>query len=406
MKKTISLLFPILFLFACGYSNLENNIETPPTQFYPPISFYQFSPSLQNIINDFSSNIFLAVLEEREENPFVSPLSLYYALAMVALGAQNETAEEFNELLGMEANKLAPYLWQIKNGLMNTNGDTYLHLANSVWFDKELPINYEFSQKIKRYFGELPFSRDFRNELTVHEINSWVYENTMGLIQEILDSISQDTVMYLINTLYFLGVWQNRMETTNRNFNLANSTSINASFIQTTDWIYHTVNENYKAVKLSYNDNQTFMLLISPIDETEVRRLNFNLENILNSLQRSMIEVALPEFDKSFNITLNSILQSMGLNLAFDEHSADLFGLIEQGVGFTDNPFISRVFQDTRIIVDRRGTEAAAVTTVEIWAESLNVSEKSLIFDRPFIYIIFCEYIGLPLFMGVLDRPL
>ena len=41
-----------------------------------------------------------------------------------------------------------------------------------------------------------------------HEINRWCSDNTEGRITEIIDRISPDMVMFLVNALYFKAPWE------------------------------------------------------------------------------------------------------------------------------------------------------------------------------------------------------
>ena len=148
------------------------------------------------------------------------------------------------------------------------------------------------------------------------------------------------------------------------------------------------------------------MLLILPKNETP-RNFNFNISDVLDNLNWGLAYTMLPEFDKTYHIGFEEILENMGLVTALDSGTADFGDLVdlESLSRRIDNIYIQEVFQDVRIIVDRYGTEAAAATVVTAVRDSISPTPTSLIFNRPFIYAIIDTYTGIPLFIGVLDHP-
>jgi len=68
--------------------------------------------------------------------------------------------------------------------------------------------------------------------------------------------------------------------------------------------------------------------------------------------------------------------------------------------------FIGRVKHKTYIDVNEKGTEAAAVTLVEMKAEGAAPTERfRMIMDRPFFFVIRDDVTGTVLFMGSVMEP-
>jgi serpin B len=67
--------------------------------------------------------------------------------------------------------------------------------------------------------------------------------------------------------------------------------------------------------------------------------------------------------------------------------------------------FISNVKQKTYIKVDEKGTEASAVTSVEVETTSMPPELPKIVFDRPFVYGIIDVETGIPLFIGIMENP-
>ena len=374
-------------------------------------------PSTRGVIFDdagaamlrFSQDLFLDVLSGGEVNAVISPLSAYYVLAMVALGAGGETFYEFRAVLGKCPRVLALDLYALARNLTSTQGSTVLDIVGSVWLSQQFAINADFSRAMTYYFSAPAFARDFSGEGTLYEINRWVYDQTQGLIEDALGEIGPDDVMLLINTLYLSAKWAeafNPMNETQGYFNLECGEALEVAFLYTRHTpLYVSVADYYEAVLLPYDDDRLGFFLVRPTDGTLVRDFaaTHDLMAILGGLEEhDKVRVRMPKLDMEFEFRMNGYLQAMGLCRAF-EGIADFSGLTEDAVPV----FISDVQQTVRIIVDHEGTEAAAVTiaVAEIWSPFVQYGLIELKFNSPYIYMIYDMQTGAILFMGVVDNP-
>ena len=152
------------------------------------------------------------------ENVLISPLSIQLALAMTANGAKGQTLAEMESLLGgdMDINELNAFLKSYTDSLHS--GEKYkLNIANSIWFRDEadrLNVNQSFLQTNADFYGAQIYKADFNDAKTVDDINNWVKLQTDGMIEKIIDRISNATVMYLINALCFDAEWQKQYDLT------------------------------------------------------------------------------------------------------------------------------------------------------------------------------------------------
>ena len=362
-------------------------------------------------ISDFSQELFRQALAAEDvdcENIVISPLSAYYALAMVALGAGGRTLEEFAYVLGQEPSTLAPELAELATSLMDVSGSTLLTVAGSVWIRDDFTIHPEFDQMMVDYFGAPAFPRSF-DQSTVDEINSWISYQTNELIEEAIEEINDEDMMYLINTLYLLTKWAEEfypMTESVRSFTPESGVAQDTDFISTgTVALNVSVTDAYEAVLLPYDDGRLGFFMVRPTDGTLIRDFanTHYLADIFTGLQRHVdVVVHMPELDKEFEITMNYMLNAMGLREAFSS-GADLFGLVEYVSGGWLE--ISTVRQMARVIVDKEGTEAAAATVVEVANWSMPAPPLVLDFNTPYIYAIYDLETGIPLFIGILDYP-
>ena len=117
------------------------------------------------------------------------------------------------------------------------------------------------------------------------------------------------------------------------------------------------------------------------------------------------VDVAVPKFRMEYETTMNEALIALGMQSAFGlTPDTDFTGLSPAGRDL----YISNVKQKTFIAVDEIGTEAAAVTSVDIRVTSLG---PHIFLDRPFVFAIRERLSGTILFVGViayhvLGRPM
>jgi len=412
----------MLGLFAACGGQTEQAIEpTPisePTEYAEPDMSQEEEPPVALVTDGnpdeakaaifaFSQALFREVLALGEENPVISPLSAYYALAMVALGAGGETRAEFEAVLGRDPEMLARDLRTLTQQLTGTSGSTILNIAGSIWAAEEYTIIPAFAAAMREYFDAPAMSRDFGAPETVDEINAWVAERTEGLIEELIDSIGQDEVMLLINTLYFSAKWAeafNPMTEYQGEFRPAHGDAVEIPFLSTSPGAFSVaMTDVYEAVMLPYDDGRLGFLLVRPTGGISVREfaVDQDLGEVIAGLEmREDVQVRMPKLDMEFEFLLNDLLKAMGLQEVFGDYS-DLSGLLEEDECLR----ISSVLQKVRLLVDEEGTEAAAATVVAIERMGIALNLLELTFDTPYLYAIYDLETGVPLFMGVLDHP-
>ena len=88
------------------------------------------------------------------------------------------------------------------------------------------------------------------------------------------------------------------------------------------------------------------------------------------------------------------------MGIAFTEGRADFSRISEK-----QKLFINRVIHQTFVEVSEKGTEAAAVTVVEVGATSVGPTLPIIVFNRPFLFVISEKSTGTILFMGNVLQP-
>ena len=361
-------------------------------------------------MTDFALRIFKAA-NENGKSTLISPLSIIYALAMTANGADGETLRQMEEVLGMSIDELNLYLYSYMHAL--PQGDKYkLSLANSIWFkeDERFKVVEEFLQKNADYYGADIYSSDFSGQ-TLKDINNWVKRETDGMIPKVLDEIPEEAIMYLINALAFEAEWQEIYEhaqVRDGAFTKEDGSTDDVKLMYCTEHQY-LEDENATGFIKYYNGRKYAFAALLPNEGVSVSDYLASLDGnalyeMLSNAEGAIVRTAIPKFELEYSTMLSSVLENMGMTDAFDAYMADFSGIGSYDEAAGGNIYISEVIHKTHIQVGEKGTKAGAVTVVELKGmTSAGPTEiKEVYLDRPFVYMLIdCEN-NIPFFIGTM----
>lgn len=358
---------------------------------------------------DFAVRLMQSTLDENQKSSLISPLSVIVALGMTANGANGETREEFEKLFGFSVDDANAYLYTLAHSLYNGDG-AKVELANSIWFGKDgrIAVHDDFLQVNKSYYDAQAYEEDFFDQKTVDKINKWVSKHTDEMIDEIIEAIDPDAVMLLINALVFDALWSKPYENfqcQKGTFNAYDKSKTDATFMTSEETLIRT--KNAIGFRKYYKNGYEFVAMLPDGDVFDyVNSLSGKeLGKILSGKQNDYgyrAKAYLPKFEYDYDVSLYKALESMGLKKAFSSSEADLSGIGSSPWG---NLYIGDVLHKTHIEMTQAGTRAAAVTAVEVLAESAAPKKTvDVKLDRPFVYYIIDSKTNLPLFMGVVTE--
>ncbi len=358
-------------------------------------------------VTDFAIRLFKAA-NAGVENTLISPLSVLCALAMTANGAKGETREQMEAVLGMSAEDLNAYLYAYGNAL--PQGNRYkLHLANSVWFSDEadFTVNRNFLQTNADYYGADLYRAPF-DKGTLRDINRWVKKETDGMIPEILDRIPANAVMYLVNALAFEAEWEEiyeKKQIKDGIFTKEDGTEQSVKMMHDSGSFRYLEDENAVGFMRYYNGGKYAFAALLPNAGVSVSEYVDSLDGValhalLSSASFATVRTAIPKFETEYRAEMSEILKSMGMPLAFDEDGADFSGL---GTHADGNVYMNAVIHEAFIQVGEKGTKAGAATVIEMTNKASDGGDaKTVILDRPFVYMLVdCEN-NVPFFIGTM----
>ncbi len=360
----------------------------------------------------FATDVFKTSYSE-EENTLLSPISILYALGMTANGAGGETLDQMETVFGLNMTDLNEYLYAYRCGIdyMADQSDIQFNLANSIWFkaDDCLEVNPEFLQMNKDYYDAAVYETSF-DERTLTDINNWTNNQTDGMIEEILDEIPENAVMYLVNALAFDAKWEEiYMETCVGDgiFTTIDGEEQTVEYMYSTEGTYIEGEDETGFMKMYEGGNFAFVALLpnEDISITEyIAQLDgAELKELLEDSQNQSVITAIPKFTSEYSANLREVMQALGMTDCFDYTVADFHNLAiydDPEILEMENICISRILHKTYIAVDEQGTKAGAATAVEMTTESAAIEMKEVRLDRPFVYMIIDMEEHVPIFIG------
>jgi len=362
--------------------------------------------------NDFGWELFRTLERNTQhQDLFISPFSVSMALGMTLNGARSATRDSIRSTLGFgglsqtEINTIYRDLFKL---LSTRDQDVLLEIANSIWTRTGFPVLQSFYEVNVDYFDAEVRELNFSDPAAVDIINSWIYNKTHGKIDEVLKNINNSAVMFLINATYFNGIWETEFDEENTAesvFYPTPGSPIPCQMMTKHDSLPYTETNRFQAVDLPYGEGDFRMTILLPREGESIHSLIADLNSSqwdlwINGFKEQPITLYLPKFELAYKETLNTALNSQGMGIAFDPNRADFTGITGDG-----GIWISTVSHETYLQVHEKGTEAAAVTVVELFRDGSGGVGKVIRINRPFLLAIRERSSGTILFVGKIMRP-
>jgi len=356
-------------------------------------------------VNEFSYKTAAQILANSNGNANYSPLSLYYALAMAASGANGETADELLSLLGAsDGAELSEQCGNLYRRLYTDNKIGKLKIGNSLWMDKSIIWEKDFIKNAAENFYAHSFSMDFSDTKTGQSMAKWISDNTNGTLNPEV-KIGSEQILSILNTVYFYDEWLDKFDKTKTAediFYLSDSVTVSCDFMNSTYGSnYFAKGDGFTRSVLSLK-NAGSMIFILPdkgISPRELLSSPEKMQEIFEGGETGHGEVIwqIPKFSFGSSFDLVNTLQSLGVSSAFEE-DADFSGITNQMA------FITNIRQETHIAIDENGVEASAFTQIDYAGAALPQDRADMILNRPFIYGITASD-GTLLFVGICENP-
>lgn len=362
-----------------------------------------------NSINNFGYDISSKVFSDYNKNVLLSPVSLYYAVALVGCGAEGETKDEFLNLLGVDSTQyLSEQCSNLFRRMYKDNNSAKLTIADSLWIkNNNFNVLDSYLETAKKDFYSSVYKVDFNSIKTGDLIGDWINKNTNGTL-DYRYTPDSNIVMKILNTVYLKAGWADEFQEENTKsdvFYLNNGSTVQCDFMNMSKYYGAMYFGNgYKKSKLSLGQSG-YVEFVLPDEVENINDLindKDKLSEILSNQDKQMafIDWKVPKFSYKSNLEMLDCLKKMGLNNAFIASKADFSGITDGDI------FISGINHCTYIDVDEKGIEASAYTEITCKETSMpEIADKAeMVLDRPFMYAVYSDT-GVLLFVGVCYNP-
>lgn len=416
MKKIPSLIFPFLVIIITVNSCTKTNPN--PEERTQTIVLPTNGAAVINANNQFAFDFLRATLSQdtSNNNKLISPLSIYLALSMVYNGADNATKDSIVNTLqmsGIDIVSLNAICQSLLSQFPQEDNKVQLSIANSIWYRQNSYQPFpSFLNTVQSNYDASVRPLNFDDPSAVNTINNWVAQKTNNKIPTIIQSISSDDLMYLINAIYFNGAWKNSFKTSdtyNDIFNLQDGTTQSVPFMkqQLTTKMYY--DSSFTMIELPYGGGNSFsMYVLEPLHPQEpistfASSLNENiLSSAISNMDSSIVQLEIPKWEYSYELEdMRPELSMMGMGIAFGSNAnfSKIYDPSQVKV------YISKAIHKAYIKVNEEGTEAAAVTVIGITYTTLPAPPPIFKLDHPFVYSIVEKQTGAILFLGIVNDP-
>ncbi|XP_030392161.1 alpha-2-antiplasmin [Gopherus evgoodei] len=337
-------------------------------------------------------------METSRPNVILSPLSITLALSQLALGAANQTEKRLLEALHLES---VPCLHHLLSSIRRQLTGSMLSVASRVYLQKGFEVKEKFLENSERFYGAKPMILSGNNENDLIAINKWIKEATEGQISTFLDQLPASTVMLLLNAVHFQGFWRHKFDPSQTGpdvFHLDDQFIVPIEMMKAQKYSlsWFTLDPlEVQVARFPFKGNMSFVAIVP-------NQFKWNVSQVLVNLSHDKLHsrfpkekptmVKMPKLHVDYQLELNQVLSQLGLGELFS--TPDLQKI-------TDEPlFVSSIQHQSTLELAEDGVEASAATSVMM---SRSLSTFSL--NQPFLFIIFEETTGIPLFVGSIQNP-
>jgi len=328
---------------------------------------------------------------------------------MLLNGATGSTRAEMEQALrlrGLDAHAVNDGYADLIALLTGLDRHVRLDIANAVWAREGVAFEQTFLDTVVSYFDATVRVVDFDDPASADVINAWVSDQTNGRIDRMVEQIDPAAIMYLMNAVYFKGDWTRPFDATRTRpapFTRPDGSTVDVPMMDMDEapHLFARTEDGTTLVDLAYSRGAYSMTLVLPPEGTDAFAFAASLDRArwdalvaeLDSVQRVLVRM--PKFTLAYDRVLNDDLRALGMQRAFTD-AAELDALTGEAA------YVHQVRQKSFIAVDEIGTEAAAVTSVEVRVVSM---PPHIFLDRPFVFAIRERLSGTILFLGVIGDP-
>jgi len=418
MKKTLTLLIALLLilstLIGCANSPSNNvvNALASPGEVVKGVTYGDVSQAFRRSLWDFAGKTSASVLSgQRDKNSLYSPMSLYYALAMLEAGAAGQTKTDLQEFLSMTELGTSLNFRTLYALMTKEEEGIQEQIANALWIRQDLvgeggkKVKQDWLDQLENEFYASAFAVDFQDPKTAPKMSEWVAEQTRGKIKPEIDLNDPLLLLVLMNTVYFKANWDTAFDPAHTVKDVFHGMDLDISdvpYLQGAFMSQALLDDHYTAARLSLADGSIrFVLPEDGLDPEDLLKDPDFLTDLFEQEWKNVsLNIALPKFSYKTKVDILKEMEAIGLT-EIVTGAPDFSNMLTVGAE------VSAISQETFIALDEKGVEAAAYTEIQMRETAMLEPPEQLTLElnRPFLYVI-SDGAGTPLFVGIVRNPL
>jgi serpin B len=371
-------------------------------------------PALGTANADFTLDVQRALYAKAPTTNLVwSPWSLQVVMAQVHAGAAGDAKSAI----------ASTFHWTLDDAALNdafnaaslavdahhdpaSDPPVSLTSTSQIFVTDGYPLGADWLDTLSASYGTGVQQMDFAGDPTgvAADINAWIDARTGGHIDELVSAeMVASSRLLLANALFFAASWAVpfvESSTADAPFTLLDGSTAAVPTMSGTVAVQGARGDGYLVAELPYSDGGLVMTLVVP-DAGRFAELAGTLEwgdvsTVLDgAVACAECPVQLPKFEIHSAPPLEETLRDMGLEPAF----GGAYPGINEGLTLTG------LAQNGFIVINEKGTEAAAATVVSFSDSAGTTPLDEIIVDRPFFWFVREVGTGAMLFAGVVVDP-
>ncbi|CAG0883367.1 unnamed protein product [Cyprideis torosa] len=349
-----------------------------------------------------------------DDNMVFSPLSIATALSLMWMASAETTEVQLRTalrypLVSSDNITFHAMFRKLLDAVLKEGRGVVVDTATAILGNRGVKVQSKFFERAETYYDTQLRSVPFKDnpEITRRYINDFVKKATRGKIPELFQqTLDPQMVLMLINVVYFEGMWESQFaegDTRNKPFFVSENEVVEVPtlFGQINVKYFRDQENDFALVGLPYKEGKFHLYIVLPnanftrgLSDLEAKLTPEMLKKATGRAETIALSVELPKLDLDVRMNLQTLLESLGVCNFFGPE-ANLSRMIPDL-----NVFLNEAVHQAKLIVNEKGTEAAAVTFL-----TTTKSSTSFHANHPFIYVIMDDDNAVPIFMGRIVRP-
>ena len=346
--------------------------------------------------------------QSTEGNLVFSPASIGHALLMVRAAADEATGVAIDQAFGLPDGLSAHQAWNATEQLIaaaaESEDEITITIADRIWPRLDLTPDQGWIDLLAAQHGATTETLDFLGDPdgSREVINSWVGDQTTGLIPELLPEgfIDPLTILVLTDAVYFKAQWRTpfgKYESVTDSFTRLDGSTTEVEYMRELELAERRgVGDGFVGAEIPYIGGEFSMLVIIP-DEGEFPTIRDRLgQELLDEIDATFTtgpyELLIPKWETTTQLDLIAWLTEQ-------DAAPGSYPLIAPGA------FLDAAVHGADIVVDEVGTVAVAATGLAFAMSGGPDPDLVIKADRPFLYVIRHLPTGLVLFAGQVTDP-